>query len=312
MATSQRDVVTGAFSFTGKYIAERLVAAGRRVTTLTNHPNRTTPISDEIRVEPYRFESPDALTTSLEGADTLYNTFWIRDPHAGPPPGNAVRYSRRLIRAAEAADVRRIVHFSVANAPASSIPYYKAKAMVERLVKDADLSHAILRPTLVVGRNDLLVNNLAWLLRRFPIFFVFGDGDYRIQPVFVGDVADIAVEQGAKTADQTLNVAGPEIYTFEAFLRLLAETLSTKCEFVHVPPRLGYVGVRALELVLRDRILTWDEARGLMDELLVTDTPPRGETLVSDWLSAHAHRLGTEYTSYHDRYDPSTGSPNTP
>ncbi|MDX1746354.1 MAG: hypothetical protein R3324_10490, partial [Halobacteriales archaeon] len=185
------------------------------------------------------------------------------------------------------------------------IPYYRAKATVERIVEDADVSHAILRPTLIYGRDDLLVNNLAWVLRRTPIFAVFGDGSYRVQPVFVGDVADIAVTEGASTEGHTLNVAGPETLTFEAFLRVLIRELGVKCRLVHAPPRVAHVGVRALEFLLRDVILTWDETRGLMDDLLTTDTEPRGTTRFDDWLSEHADELGTHYTSYHERYDPS-------
>lgn len=302
MTASQLDVVTGAFSFTGRYIAERLLDRGRRVATLTNHPDRTTHFSATVRTEPYRFDDPDALAASLEGADTLYNTFWIRDPDAGPPPGDAVRYSRRLVRAAEAAGVRRIVHLSVSNADASALPYYRQKATVEGLVEAADPSHAILRPTLVFGRDDLLVNNLAWALRRFPVFPVFGDGDYPLQPVFVGDVADIAVEEGTRRGDVTLDVAGPDTVTFEAFLRQLVEGLDVQCYLVNAPPRLAHLGVRLLEGLLGDVLLTREETRGLMDGLLATDTPPRGTTRFDDWLPAHADQLGTRYTSYRERY----------
>jgi NADH dehydrogenase len=128
----------------------------------------------------------------------------------------------------------------------------------------------------------------------------------------VGDLAAIAIEQGAKANNCTLDVAGPEIFTFEEFIRLLGERLSVRCYLVNAPPRLAHIGVRALELLLRDVILTWDETRGLMDELLVTDTQPRGRTRFSDWLSTHAYQLGTEYTSYHERYDPSSESTTTP
>lgn len=302
MPSDGTDVVTGAFSFTGRYVAERLLDDGREVVTLTNHPDRTTPFSDRVRAEPYRFDDPDALAATLEGADTLYNTFWIRDPEAGEPPGDAVRYSRRLVRAAEDAGVRRIVHFSVAGAAESSLPYYQAKATAEEAVRDADLSHAILRPTLVYGREDMLVNNLAWLLRRFPVFAVYGDGEYRVQPVFVGDVADVAVERGARTEDCTLDVAGPDTYTFEGMIRRLADAIGARCRIVHAPPRVAHAGVKLLELLVRDEILSWGEARGLMDELLVADGPPRGDTDFADWAADNAARLGTEYTSYRERY----------
>lgn len=297
------DVVTGAFSFTGKYVAERLIENGRRVRTLTNHPDRESPFTDEIHAEPYRFDDPGGLAASLEGAETLYNTFWIRDPHEGPPPGNAVRFSGRLVEAAETAGVDRIVHFSVSNADASDLAYYRAKARVERIVEAAGMSHAILRPTLVYGVDDMLVNNLAWALRRLPVFAVHGDGSYRVQPVFVGDVADIAVEQGRANANVRLDLAGPDVLAFTDFLRLLRDHLGARCALVHAPPRIAHVGVRLAEVMLRDRILSWEEAQGLLANLLVTGSEPEGETRLDDWLGDHADELGTEYTSYRQRYE---------
>lgn len=304
MTGSPRAVVTGAFSFTGRYIAERLLADGRAVTTLTNHPDRETPFADEVRVEPYAFDDVDAMAASMGDATTLYNTFWIRDPEAGPPPGNAVRYSRRLVRAAERAGVDRVVHLSVANADASELPYYRAKATVEAAVRESECSHAILRPTLIYGVEDLLVNNIAWLLRRLPVFAVFGDGQYPVQPVAVDDVAALAVREGTASGDRTVPVAGPERYTFDAFVRTLAEHLDARCRLVHAPPRLAILGVRALEVVLRDELLSWAEARALMDGLLAVDAEPTGETRLADWLADHAHQLGTGYTSFRERYDP--------
>ena len=302
MSTPPRDVVTGAFSFTGSYVAERLLARGRGVTTLTNHPDRPAPFADAVRVEPYRFDDPDALAASLDGAEVLYNTFWIRDPRAGSPPGDAVRYSRRLVEAAEAAGVERVVHLSVSNADASSLPYYRQKAAVERLVERAAPAHAILRPTLVYGVEDLLVNNLAWALRRFPAFPLFGDGRFPVQPVFVGDVADAAVEQGGRREDVTLDVAGPEVLDFVDLVRRLREGLDARCRLVRTPPAVALLGVRALEVVLRDRLLTRDEVRGLRAGLLATDAPPRGTTRFGDWVDGHADALGTGYTSYRERY----------
>jgi len=307
MVGGPRDVVTGAFSFTGRYVAERLLARGRRVTTLTNHPDRDVPFADAVRVHPYTFDDVDALAASMADAAVLYNTFWIRDPEAGPPPGDAVRYSRRLLRAAEAAGVERVVHVSVANATDSDLPYYRAKATVEDAVREAAPSHAILRPTLIYGVDDMLVNNIAWLLRRLPAFAVFGDGDYPVQPVAVGDVADAAVRAGAATADRTLDVAGPETYTFEGFLRTLAAGLGTRCRVVHAPPRLAALGVRAMELLLRDDLLSRDEARALMDGLLAVEGEAAGETRFEDWLGEHADDVGAGYTSHRERYDPDGG-----
>lgn len=300
MSDAPTDVVTGAFSFTGRYVAERLLADGREVVTLTNHPDREAPFADRVRAEPYRFEEPDAMADCLAGAETLYNTFWMR-----PPSGDyetAVEYTRRLVCAAERAGLERVVHLSVSNADASALPYFRAKAEAEEIVRDAALSHAILRPTWIVGRGDLLLNNVAWFLRRFPVFPVFGAGDYPVQPVHAGDVADVAVARGAGSDEATIDVAGPAVFEFRDFLRAVRDALGTRCRLVRTPPRLAYAGVKAMEVLLGDRLLSPDEVRWLMDGLLETGTPARGETDVGDWLAANAPHLGTGYTRFDERY----------
>lgn len=302
MTDNPHDLVTGAFSFTGRYIARRLLDRGHRVTTLTNHPDRSTEFSGQVSVEPYRFDDVDAMAETLSGVDTLYNTFWMRTSEAGPVSDTVIEYSRRLVEAAETADVNRIVHFSVSNATESELAYYRAKAAVEEIVADSSPTHAILRPTFVFGLEDVFFNNLAWFLRRLPVFVTHGSGDYRVQPVFVGDVADIAVNHGVETGDVIVDVAGPEVYTFDALLRELVDALDVRCAVVHTPPRLTHVAVKGLELALGDVLMTWEEARGLMDELLVTETRPRGATPFSDWVRTYGDELGTTYTSFRDRY----------
>lgn len=292
--------VTGAFSFTGQRIAERLLADGCEVVTLTNHPTRESPVTDRVRAHPYRFDDVDAMADSLAGADALYNTFWMRPESGDYAP--AVENTRRLVAAAERAGVDRIVHLSVSNADASALPYYEAKAAAEDVVREAGASHAVLRPTWIFGRDDLLFANLAYFLRRLPVFPVFGDGDYPVQPVFVGDVADVAVARGGETDDATVDVAGPTVYAYRDLLGAMVEALGTRCRLVPTPTRLARLGVEALEVLLRDRLLSRAEIRGLTAGLLATGTPAAGETEFADWLADAAEDLGTEYTRFRDRY----------
>lgn len=298
MATNETAVVTGAFGFTSYYIAERLLANGQRVRTLTGHPDYSTPISDEIHIEPYHFDDPKALTENLSGADTLFNTYWIRFPDRGTTFTDAVDNIRTLVHAAQKAGIRRIVHFSVANVDASALPYFRGKARAEEVVKSSELTHAILRPTLIFGRGDVLINNLAWFLRRLPVFPVIGDGDYEVQPVHVGDVAELAVELGKQNTDQTLDVAGADTYTFEEFMRCLARGLDVSCRFVHTPPRVAYVGTTIVGQIMGDVILTRNEMRALMDNLLVTESSPRGGIRFDEWIGENGHVLGNQYNSF--------------
>ena len=174
---TELDVVTGAFSYTGRHIAEELLGRGRSVRTLTRRLHPTDPLASRMETAPLAFD--DSLVESLSGADTLYNTYWVRFER-GRPPSPRPGEHRRPARRRRARGVRRVVHVSVANpASDSPYPYFRGKAQAEELVRRSGISHAIVRPTLVFGAEDILINNIAWILRRAPLFLVPGDGRTR-------------------------------------------------------------------------------------------------------------------------------------
>lgn len=290
--------VTGAFGYSGRYIARRLLHAGHTVVTLTNSPNREHPFGDRIRAVPFSFEDPDALTRSLEGAEALINTYWVRFDHRLFTHNQAVTNSRKLFASARRAGVRRIVHVSITNPdPRSDLPYFSGKARVEADLKAICGSYCILRPTVLFGIEDVLINNIAWGLRRFPIFPVFGSGAYRLQPVFVDDLAAAAVEQVARTESLTLDAIGPETYSYRELVETIARAVGVRAHIVRVPPSLGYWGGRLVGWWHKDVLITREEIRGLMEERLHVTSPPLGTTRLSEWLAAHASTLGRGYTS---------------
>lgn len=292
------DVVTGAFGYTGKYITRRLLALGRRVKTLTGHPDRPNPFGAQVSVAPFRFDDPEAMAASMRGATTLYNTYWIRFPRGTLTFEQAVENSRALIRAAKRADVRRIVHISITNASADSpLPYFRGKGLVEQAVTESGLSYAILRPTVIFGLEDILINNIAWFLRRFPVFPVFGSGEYRVQPVFVEDVAVIAVDAGQQEMNAIIDVVGPETYTFDALVRLIAQVVGSRARILHVPPGLAYGMAKLIGYAVGDVVITRDEIAGLMANLLVSEHPPTAATSFRRWLEEHRAHIGVRYAS---------------
>ena len=206
--------VTGAFSYSGKYITKRLLERGEEVITLTGHPNRPDPFNGKVKAYPLDFDEA-GMTKSLQEVDVLVNTYWVRFDRGANTQPNAVENTRKLVNAAKAADVKRIVHISIANPSAEShLPYYWGKAANEKAVIDSGLSYAILRPTVLVGKEDVLINNIAFLLRRFPFFFIPGNGMYGIQPVYVEDLADLAVEGVYSKENYVIDAVGPDSYTF--------------------------------------------------------------------------------------------------
>ena len=289
-------VVTGAFSYTGAYVATRLLSLGVEVRTLTRRPHPEHALARRVEARPYAFGDRGALVEALRGARVVYNTYWIRFPREGVTFAGAVANTRELLAAAEEAGVERIVQFSVTNASDSSpLPYFRAKAAVESAVRSSPLTHAIVRPTLVFGREEILLNNVAWLLRRFPVFVVPGDGSYRVQPVAVEDVAELAVAAGRREDDVTLDVAGPETYRFDDLVHALASAVGSRARIVQGPPAAALALASAVGLALRDAVLTRDELRGLRDSLLVSNRPPFGTRRLSDWLDANGAALGRRY-----------------
>jgi uncharacterized protein YbjT (DUF2867 family) len=296
------DVVTGAFSYSGAAIARELQRSARRVRTLTGHPERA-PAGRGIDVRPLDFDDLEALTGALHGATTLYNTYWVRFPRGDADYERTVANSRALFHAAWRAGVQRIVHVSITH-PSMSSPYgyFRGKAQVERALVEVGVSHAILRPAILFGGDGILLNNIAWLLRHLPVFGVGGQGDYRIRPVHIEDLAALAVAAGAERTNTVIDAVGPERLTFLELVRAIRSAVHSCCLVVRVPGMLVPPLASALGLVLRDVLLTGDEYRAMADGLADTDGPATGTIPVRDWIRAYADSLGRTYANEIDRH----------
>jgi uncharacterized protein YbjT (DUF2867 family) len=290
--------VTGAFSYSGKYITRRLLERGEQVITLTGHPNRPDPFDGEVKVHPLDFEDEAGLADSLQDVHTFYNTYWVRFDRGKNTQPRAVENTRRLVGAAVKAGVQRIVHISITNpSPDSHLPYFWGKAANEQTVVNSGIPYAILRPTVLFGKEDILVNNIAWLLRRFPFFAIPGDGSYRLQPVFVDDLAELAVDVGYAQGNVVWDAVGPDIFTFEEMVHLIGRSLGLDRSLLHVPPRLALAAAQFLSAFVGDVLLTPEEVDGLMADLLISDEPPRCKTRLADWLEENKESVGVNYAS---------------
>lgn len=297
------DVVTGAFSFTGRFIARRLMALERPIKTLTNHPKRADTDDIQAEVAPLQFTDRPALVESLRGADVLYNTYWVRFRHGRANFGDAVANTRVLLGAAREAGVRRVVHISVSNPSEDShLDYYAGKARTERAVRESGLSWAIVRPTLIFGSGDILLNNIAWLLRTFPLFGIPGRGDYRLQPVAGEDVAEIATWAAEQMDNVTVDAAGPDTMYYSEMVESIAIAVGRHPRFVYISPRNAVRTAALIGRFVNDVMLNEPELEGLMEELLISHERPRGKQRLDNWLLTSADRLGRKYASELDRH----------
>jgi uncharacterized protein YbjT (DUF2867 family) len=294
-----RVAVTGASGFSGRYMARRLLDLRHEVITLTNSPNRSNPFGETIKAFLHNFSKPNELEKSLRGVDVLINTYWVR---FDKPPhftfAQAVANSKVLLDAAKRAGVGRVVHISITNPDRKSgLPYFSGKAEMEDYLKHTGLSYAILRPAVLFGKEDILINNIAWALRHLPLFGLYGDGRYRLQPIHVDDLAAAAVARISGETNEIVDAIGPETFYYRDMVAMIAREIGSRALIVAMPPMLAYQGVRVLGWIVRDVINTRDEIRGLMQERLYVDSPPLGTTKLSDWVRASCQDIGRRYIS---------------
>jgi len=290
--------VTGAFGYSGRYIAQRLLDNGHQVITLTNSLQRANPFGDRVQPFPFNFDQPDALIETLMEVSVLYNTYWMRFNHRKFTHAEAVRNTQTLFQAAKVAGVKRIVHISITNpSEESPLEYFSGKAKLEKELNETGISYAILRPAVLFGKEDILINNIAWVLRRLPIFGVFGTGQYRLQPIYVDDLAELAVHYGETNDNVIIDAIGPETFTYKDLVQEIGRIIGKRRPVISVAPIVGYCAGWIIGKVVDDVMITREEISGLMADLLHVDSSPAGKTKLTDWAKAHADSLGRRYTS---------------
>jgi len=298
MQSDNIHVVTGAFGFSGKYIAKRLLDSGYQVRTLTNSPSRLNPFEGRVKPYLFNFDNREKLIEALKGASVLYNNYWVRFNSADFTYSEAVENTLKLFEAAGKAGLRRIVHVSITN-PSEDSPfeYFSGKAKLERALRESGIPYTILRPAVIFGKEDILINNIAWFLRKFPVFGVFGDGKYRLQPIYVDDLAEIAVKEGQENENHIIDAVGPDTFTYRGLVEEIGRIIGTPRPIILIPRDLGYLVGSIVGRIVGDVTITHDEIEGLMSDLLYTDSHPAGKTRLTEWAKEHAATLGVHYAN---------------
>ena len=305
MTTSLMHTVTGATGYTGRYITHLLLEQGHAVQSITGHPDRHNPFGEQVPVHPFNFDNPDLLAETLNGTDTLFNTYWIRVNYGGRTHEQCVEQTKVMFDAAKAAGVRRIVHVSITNPDANSdLPYFRGKGQLEHALRNLGVSYAILRPTVLYSVEDILLNNIAWTVRKFPIVPLPGSGKYGIQPVFVEDLAKLALKHAKGNDNVEMDAVGPEVFTYAEMVKLVRDRTGSHCWVLPSPKPLTYLAGRVLGWLLKDIVLTKDEIKGLSRGLLVShsDNPAPAPTRLTEWLDHNAPQLGTKYANEVSRH----------
>ena len=303
--TRKMHTVTGAFGYSGSYLARFLLERSLPVNTLTNSIQRNSSLQNKIEAFPLSFENRAELIQVLQSTKVLYNNYWVRFNHKSFSHEQAVQNTLTLIDAAKIAGVERFVHISITNPSVESeLEYFSGKARIEQHLIDSGLSFCILRPAVLFGYNDILINNIAWVLRHFPVFAMFGDGNYRLQPIYVEDLAEMMIQKGAEDKNEVLNALGPETFTYKELVIKMARAFKKRKLIFPCPPQVVYLIGKIFGIFLKDIPVTKPEIKGIMADLLYapkTEPAIIGKTRLSEYIDRNSRTLGIRYASELDR-----------
>ncbi len=291
----KRAAVVGGTGFTGSYISSLLARKGFEVLALTGHTSRKPPLA-EVKLSPFNFDRPELLVESLQGCNLLFNTYWVRFELDQTTFAKAIENTRSLFGCAKRAGVKRIVHISIANPSEDSpYPYYRGKAAVELELSRLGVPFTIVRPALVFGKGDILINNIAWVLRHFRMFPIFGD--FSLSPVFVEDLARLAVECSEHAGNETLDCAGPESFSFRELVETIRKKIGVRALLFGTTPALALRLSAPLGWLVHEPVVTRDEMGALLDNLLFIRASPLGTARLTSWLESERESLGRAYAS---------------
>ena len=291
-------IVTGAFGYTGRYIALELIKRGFKVLTLSNAINRTDPFNGAVEHLNFNFNDQQSLITHLKRGSVLYNTYWVRYNCNKFGFDQAIDNTKKLLEAAKIAKIDHIIHYSVTNPDKSNgLKYFEGKKIVEELIINSGLSCTIIRPALIFAQGDILINNIAWCLRKFPLFCIPGKGDYKLDPIYAEDLAGLSIDFAISKQNCVVDAIGPESYTFKEFVELTANATGCKKPLICCPPDLALIPANIISLIVKDTIITRSEIEGLMQNLLHVESEPSGQTKFSEWIKENASEIGQNYNS---------------
>lgn len=270
-------LVTGATGFVGRHLVRALLAAGHQVKALVRSPEKATQIlGDPLGDAAGRLQTvagdvlaPASIVQAVAGCDAAVHLVGIIKEKRGATFRDLhVRGTANVLAAATRAGVSRLVHMSALGArDGAQTGYHQTKWEAEELVRNSGLRAVIFRPSIIYGPGDEFVNMLAGLIRRVPVFPVFGDGCYRLQPVWVEDVAYFftrALEvEGA--VGETLEVGGPQRLTYGELVAEIMRVTGRRRPQVHLPLNLTRRIIAAAQRVRAPLPVTSDQLTMLLE-----------------------------------------------
>ena len=231
--------VFGGTGFLGRRVVRHLRDKGFSVRIASRHPRSSSGGDPEVQPIAADVRERESIAAAVRGASGVVNAVSLY-VERGTVTFHAVHVvaAQRLAEQARKAGVERLIQISGIGADAaSSSPYIRARGQGEQAVRAAFPNSGVIRPAVMFGPDDAFLNTLVQLLRRLPIYPMFGRGQTRLQPADVEDVGEAVARLMQRTPAEAITVecGGPRVYTYEELLRTIGRAANVKRVLVPVP-----------------------------------------------------------------------------
>jgi uncharacterized protein YbjT (DUF2867 family) len=235
--------VFGGTGFLGRRIVRHLRSREYTVRIASRHPERRQRLfgTDDPHIQSVKANVRDerSVTDAIAGAHTVVNAVSLYVEHGDETFHSIhVEAAQRVAVQAQRAGIKHLVHVSgIGSDHRSRSLYIRKRGEGELAVLGACANAIIIRPAVMFGPDDAFLTTILNLLKRLPIYPMFGNGVTRLQPAYVEDVAEAIVRAAQRTETNaiTFECCGPRIYTYEELLRAIARETELKRILIPVP-----------------------------------------------------------------------------
>ena len=272
-------VITGATGFVGEEVVKQVRAAGHPVRAIVREPQRTQWLADRYGVE--LFHGNVLYAPSIEGAMqgakcVIHLVGIIHEQKESTFDRAHTQATKHVVDEAKKSDVKRFLHMSALGTRENARSHYhQTKWAAEEYVRKSRLAWTIFRPSVIYGPKDKSVNTLVNVIRRLPFVPVLGNGNTKIQPVSVENVAEafVAAIRNDNSIGKTYDLCGPEAFTWNELYDKLQSVLGLRKPKLHLPLPLARLQAAVFEKLLPNPPFTRDQLL-MLEEDNVGDPKP--------------------------------------
>lgn len=254
--------VTGGTGFVGRNLVNRLLDENHEITVMSHRKSGENLFDRRVRLVPGTVDSVTEMVPAFHGAQAVYHLVGIiSKSRKNTFEKTVTQGTQNVIAACLGAKVKKIIYLSaMGTSESAETAYHKTKFQAEQAIQNSGLDWTIFRASIIYGKNDGFLRMMSKIIRFVPFVPIFGDGKYKIQPLYIKDLAEAMGKTLLTPAasGQIIDVGGPEQLEYVDVMNQLKKALGKRRLNFHIPFGVIKPIAGVLQIILKPAPLTVD------------------------------------------------------